>query len=208
MKMIYFRFILRLDQTDQVNVKGAGWRIPVRQRLRILGIILQVLLRLLWIKCQPPAEKEDGGSKVFKFSVSSTDCFDLLNFPIHSFCFGIGLWMTKRVTNSVKMILKHLGNLHDFVHAGLFHTGDPVVKIRSGFGIRLAIKNRLEVFSESPGNADFQIRFLNHLEDLLLGFGPILLILQQRIATAFQLFGVCVHFPPPNFVDGFVEILN
>ncbi|MCY4204842.1 MAG: hypothetical protein OXE92_03850 [Bacteroidetes bacterium] len=91
---------------------------------RFLGFEFLVLLRLLWIKRQTTAE-EDGGSEVFKFPVSSTDLFDLLDFSIHSLRFGIGLWITKHVTNPVKMILKHLGNLHDFVHARLFHTGDP-----------------------------------------------------------------------------------
>ena len=47
-------------------------------------------------------EKEDFTSKVREFSISSSNGFDFLNLAIDSFCSGIGLLMTERVTDAFR----------------------------------------------------------------------------------------------------------
>ena len=70
-----------------------------------------------------------------------------MNFSIDALGLGIGLWMTKCVTNACKMFLEHLGNLDDFFHACFLHTVDPEVHILFSFRVRCAIKDGFEILT-------------------------------------------------------------
>ncbi|MCY4672280.1 MAG: hypothetical protein OXD43_00690 [Bacteroidetes bacterium] len=127
-----------------------------------------VLLRKLWMEVYISAEEKNCRSEIFKFSVPSTDRFDLLDLPIDALRSGIGLFMAKGITHACEMSFKHLRYFHDLLHGRFFYTFKPSLEILLCIGQCFTFKDRLELLSQPPGDADLQVGFLDDFENFVL----------------------------------------
>ena len=94
--------------------------------------------------------------------------------------------MTERVTDAFSVSFKHLSVLDDLRHGLLLHTLKPEREIRFCIGETGASKDGFEVLSQPPGNADLQIQFLDGLENILLIFGAVRFVFQERVTAVFE----------------------
>ncbi|GEM_PF-908947 len=78
--------------------------------------------------------KKNSKSEVIKFSISSSDRFDLLDLPIDSLRSGVGLFVAKGITHALEVSFEGLGHFHDLLDDRRFHTCKPKLKILLCFG--------------------------------------------------------------------------
>ncbi len=69
------------------------------------------------------------------------------------------------------------------------------------------MKDRLKFLSPSPGNADLQVQFLDRLKRILLLYGAVRFVFQERIPTMFE-FIMLLDLASANLINRFVEILD
>ena len=82
-----------------------------------------VLPGILWIEGSVSAKEKNCRSEVLKFSVPSSDRFDLLDLSIDSLGSGVGLFMAKCTAHACEMSFKPLCDLQDLIHGRFFRAG-------------------------------------------------------------------------------------
>ncbi len=134
-------------------------------------------------------EEEDRHSEILEISEASCNGKHSLNFPIYAFGFGIGLFAPERITDSIDMFFKGVGDLDGLFNACLSDTGEPELEIGHGFGGGGASEDRLEVLALLPEYADLEIRVHDRLENLFLLLGAVFWIGSSLFLVEWIVFG-------------------
>ena len=95
--------------------------------------------------------------------------------------------------------------MHDFLRGRFFHTFKPAFEVLLCVGQCFTFKDRLELFSQPPGDADLQVGLLDDFENFVLLLCSILFVFQERMATVHE-FLMLLHRSATNLIDPFVEV--